>query len=79
MPKLNEISGEIKALEAKIESVDNKADIRTAPVFLLAQVFFFPKRKSVGLNRLMLMGFPARKPPLHSVEDRSYPVSFPYL
>ena len=50
MPKLNEISGEIKALEAKIESVDNKADIRTAPVLLLAQVFFFPKRKSVGLN-----------------------------
>jgi len=28
MPKLNEISGEIKALEAKIESVDSKVDVR---------------------------------------------------
>ncbi len=28
LPKLNEISGEIKALEAKIESVDNKVDVR---------------------------------------------------
>jgi len=28
LPKLNEISGEIKALEAKIESVDKKSDIR---------------------------------------------------
>ena len=28
LPKLNEISGEIKAMEAKIESVDNKADVR---------------------------------------------------
>jgi dynactin complex subunit len=28
LPKLNEITGEIKTLEAKIESVDNKADIR---------------------------------------------------
>ena len=26
--KLNEISGEIKALEAKIESVDNKVNVR---------------------------------------------------
>ena len=28
LPKLNEITGEIKALEAKIESVDNKVDVR---------------------------------------------------
>ena len=28
MPKLNEISGEIKALKAKIESVDSKVDVR---------------------------------------------------
>ena len=28
MPKLNEISGEIKALEAKIESVDSKVEVR---------------------------------------------------
>ena len=28
LPKLNEISGEIKALEAKIGSVDNKVDVR---------------------------------------------------
>ena len=28
MQKLNEISGEIKALEAKIESVDSKVDVR---------------------------------------------------
>jgi len=28
LPKLNEIGGEIKALEAKIESVDNKVDVR---------------------------------------------------
>ncbi|MCK4476618.1 MAG: hypothetical protein KAU16_07815 [Methanophagales archaeon] len=28
LPKLNEIVGEIKALEAKIESVDNKVDVR---------------------------------------------------
>ena len=28
LPKLNEITGEIRALEAKIESVDNKVDVR---------------------------------------------------
>ena len=32
LPKLNEISGGIKALEAKIESVDNKVDVRIGAV-----------------------------------------------
>nr|CBH37059.1 hypothetical protein BSM_05360 [uncultured archaeon]CBH40074.1 hypothetical protein BSM_35530 [uncultured archaeon] len=58
LPKLNEITGEIKALEAKIEGVDNKVDVRIDAVEKeIASLRSETKTEIAGLRKEMLSKF----------------------
>jgi len=66
LPKLNEISGEIIALEAKIESVDNKVDVRIDRLRkeMMAKfesvVVKFDSLRNKMISKVQCDGFPAR-------------------